>query len=169
LASVSTCAANSRAVTSSQDPPSAPVPDWRRKLIASPNRSAFANTMSARFSSSATGLAAGALYSRTWTSAFALKCYSPVNIACRTPYDILLTVSILHGGPPALDLVDETFLAVPPKTVAAAFGDPAAWSEYWPDLALEVYTDRGAHGLRSTVRGALVGTMEVWLEPVLVG
>ncbi|HKS48646.1 MAG TPA: polyketide cyclase / dehydrase and lipid transport [Amycolatopsis sp.] len=78
-------------------------------------------------------------------------------------------MSIPHGTPPALDIVDETFLAVPPKTIAAAFADPAAWREYWPDLVLEVYTDRGDEGLRWTVRGALVGTMEVWLEPMLDG
>ncbi|WP_028662161.1 hypothetical protein [Saccharomonospora iraqiensis] len=68
-----------------------------------------------------------------------------------------------------MDIVDETFLAVPPGTVAAAFADPRSWSAYWPDLVLEVYTDRGDAGLRWTVRGALVGTMEVWLEPVLDG
>ncbi|NIJ12789.1 hypothetical protein FHU38_003133 [Saccharomonospora amisosensis] len=70
---------------------------------------------------------------------------------------------------PALDIVDETFLAVPPSTVAAVFADPRSWALYWPDLVLEVYTDRGEEGLRWTVRGALVGTMEVWLEPVLDG
>ncbi|KMS85581.1 hypothetical protein [Prauserella rugosa] len=70
---------------------------------------------------------------------------------------------------PALDIVDETFLTVPPGTVAAVFADPAAWRRYWPDLVLEVYTDRGDQGLRWTVRGALIGTMEVWLEPVLDG
>lgn len=69
----------------------------------------------------------------------------------------------------ALDIVDETFLAVPPATVASAFADPRAWTRYWPDLVLEVYTDRGEQGLRWTVRGALVGTMEIWLEPVLDG
>lgn len=72
-------------------------------------------------------------------------------------------------SPPSLDLVDETFLTVPPSTLAAVFADPAAWRRYWPDLVLEVYTDRGEEGLRWTVRGALVGTMEVWLEPVLDG
>lgn len=70
---------------------------------------------------------------------------------------------------PSVDVVDETFLAVPPAVVAAAFEPPAAWPGFWPDLSLEVYADRGAEGLRWTVGGALVGTMEVWLEPVLDG
>ncbi len=66
-------------------------------------------------------------------------------------------------------MIDETFLAVPPSSVAAAFADPGAWRRFWPDLRLAVYADRGVEGLRWTVRGALVGTMEVWLEPVLDG
>ena len=70
---------------------------------------------------------------------------------------------------PDLDLVDETFIAVPPKLVATVFGEPAAWRRFWPDLLLEVYADRGDEGIRWTVRGAAVGTMEVWLEPVLDG
>jgi hypothetical protein len=70
---------------------------------------------------------------------------------------------------PAIDIVDETFIAVPASTLAAAFADERAWSRYWPDLVLSVYTDRGERGLRWTVRGAMVGTMEVWLEPVLDG
>ncbi|OLT43152.1 polyketide cyclase / dehydrase and lipid transport [Saccharomonospora sp. CUA-673] len=70
---------------------------------------------------------------------------------------------------PALDIVDETFLTVPPSSLATVFADPASWRRYWPDLVLDVYTDRGDQGLRWTVRGALVGTMEVWLEPVLDG
>jgi hypothetical protein len=68
-----------------------------------------------------------------------------------------------------VDIVDETFLVVPPKIVASAFANPAAWRRYWPDLTLSVYADRGDEGMRWTVRGALVGTMEVWLEPVLDG
>lgn len=66
-------------------------------------------------------------------------------------------------------MIDETFLAVPPSTVAAAFADQRAWRRFWPDLDLAVYADRGLEGVRWTVRGALVGTMEVWLEPVLDG
>lgn len=73
------------------------------------------------------------------------------------------------SGGLAVDVVDETFLAVPRKLVAAAFADPGAWRQYWPDLELDVYADRGEAGLRWTVRGALVGTMEVWLDAVLDG
>lgn len=70
---------------------------------------------------------------------------------------------------PQVDVLDETFIVAPPRTVAAAFADPAAWRRFWPDLVLDVYADRGAEGLRWTVRGALTGTMEVWLEQVLDG
>jgi hypothetical protein len=65
--------------------------------------------------------------------------------------------------------VDETFLVVPPKTLAAVFAEPASWAKYWPDLVLSVYLDRGEQGLRWTVGGPLSGTMEVWLEAVLDG
>jgi hypothetical protein len=65
--------------------------------------------------------------------------------------------------------MDETFLAVPPKAIAAALAEPAAWRRFWPDLELSLYLDRGDQGLRWTVGGALVGTMEVWLEPLLDG
>lgn len=65
--------------------------------------------------------------------------------------------------------MDETFLVVPPKLLASLFADPANWRRYWPDLELSVYLDRGDAGLRWTVRGALTGTMEVWLEPMLDG
>ncbi len=68
-----------------------------------------------------------------------------------------------------VDVVDETFLAVPPSRVAATFADARRWRELWPDLTCRVYADRGDEGLRWTVGGALVGTMEVWLEPVLDG
>lgn len=69
----------------------------------------------------------------------------------------------------SVDVVDETFLVVPPRSLAAIFADPERCRRYWPDLRLRVYADRGDEGLRWTVSGALVGTMEVWLEPVLDG
>lgn len=70
---------------------------------------------------------------------------------------------------PSVDVVDETFLAVPRQRVAAVFADPARWPMLWPDLRLATMTDRGAEGMRWTVAGALVGSMEVWLEQVLDG
>jgi hypothetical protein len=70
---------------------------------------------------------------------------------------------------PSVDIHDETFLAVGQRAIAEVFGDPERCRRFWPDLRLNVYADRGDQGLRWTVRGALVGTMEVWLEPVLDG
>ncbi|MCW2631136.1 MAG: hypothetical protein JWR88_98 [Pseudonocardia sp.] len=70
---------------------------------------------------------------------------------------------------PSVDVADELFLAVPPTAVAAELAAPGVWRRLWPDLELEVVTDRGERGVRWTVRGGLVGSMEVWLEPVLDG
>lgn len=64
-----------------------------------------------------------------------------------------------------LDLVDETFVVADPARVAAAVRDPDRWRRWWPDLRLGVFQDRGDAGVRWNVRGALVGSMEVWLEP----
>lgn len=69
----------------------------------------------------------------------------------------------------SIDVVDELFVVAAPEAVAAQFAGPQRWRQLWPDLALEVVTDRGARGLRWTATGALVGSMEVWLEPVLDG
>jgi len=72
-------------------------------------------------------------------------------------------------GMPSVDVVDETFVAVPREVLAAELADPARWRKLWPDLDLQVISDRGSAGVRWTVTGALVGSMEVWLEPVLDG
>lgn len=69
----------------------------------------------------------------------------------------------------SVNVMDETFLVVPPRTLAVIFGDQRRCRRFWPDLRLQVYADRGDAGLRWTVAGALVGTMEVWLEPMLDG
>lgn len=68
-----------------------------------------------------------------------------------------------------VDVVDETFLAIRPEVLAQTFADESLWRELWPDLRLRVYADRGTAGIRWTVDGALVGTQEVWLEPMLDG
>jgi hypothetical protein len=64
-----------------------------------------------------------------------------------------------------LDLVDETFVVAPPATVARVVRDPVRWRQWWPDLDLSVFQDRGEQGVRWNVRGALAGSMEVWLQP----
>ncbi len=69
----------------------------------------------------------------------------------------------------ALDVVDQTFVAAAPQQVATELAVPRRWRRWWPDLQLRVVHDRGAAGIRWQVGGALVGTMEMWLEPVLDG
>ena len=65
---------------------------------------------------------------------------------------------------PAVDLVDETFIAADRADIAAVVADPANWQTWWPDLSLTVFMDRGLDGIRWSVTGALVGSVEIWLE-----
>ncbi|MFN8158091.1 MAG: polyketide cyclase / dehydrase and lipid transport [Candidatus Nanopelagicales bacterium] len=67
---------------------------------------------------------------------------------------------------PALDLVDETFVVVDRERIAAVVADPARWAQWWPDLRLTVFMDRGLDGIRWSATGAWVGSVEIWLEPV---
>lgn len=69
----------------------------------------------------------------------------------------------------SIQIADETFVAADPVKVGRAVGDPASWRRWWPDLLLTVVEDREDKGHRWTVAGALTGTMEIWLEPVLDG
>jgi hypothetical protein len=69
----------------------------------------------------------------------------------------------------SIQIADETFVAADPVEVGMAVGDHASWRRWWPDLNLTVVEDRGEAGHRWTVTGALTGTMEVWLQPVLDG
>jgi hypothetical protein len=69
----------------------------------------------------------------------------------------------------SIQIADETFVAADPVEVGRAVGDTASWRRWWPDLLLTVVEDREDKGHRWTVAGALTGTMEIWLEPVLDG
>jgi len=69
----------------------------------------------------------------------------------------------------SIQIADETFVAADPAEVGRAIGDPMSWRRWWPDLLLTVVEDRADKGHRWTVAGALTGTMEIWLEPVLDG
>lgn len=68
-----------------------------------------------------------------------------------------------------IQIADQTFVAAPGAAVAAYLADRSRWASWWPDLIVTVRENRGAAGLRWSVAGALVGTMEVWLEPMLDG
>jgi hypothetical protein len=70
---------------------------------------------------------------------------------------------------PALDLIDETYLACDRARVAAIVADPRRWQQWWPDLTLTVFMDRGPEGIRWNVAGPLAGSAEIWLEPVADG
>lgn len=69
----------------------------------------------------------------------------------------------------SVDVVDETWFAVAPRVLAAVLAHRQSWPQIWPDLQLEVFADRGEEGMRWTVTGALVGSMEIWLEQVHFG
>jgi hypothetical protein len=69
-------------------------------------------------------------------------------------------------GVPAVDLVDETFIVADRTTLAGIVADPRRWVQWWPDLALTVFMDRGLDGVRWSVSGRWVGSVEIWLEAV---
>jgi hypothetical protein len=69
----------------------------------------------------------------------------------------------------SIQIADETFVAADPADVGRAVADRTSWQRWWPDLRLQVIEDRGAQGHRWTITGALTGTMEIWLQPVLDG
>lgn len=68
----------------------------------------------------------------------------------------------------SIQVADQTFVAAPGAAVAEALGGRGRWRSWWPDLTVEVTEDRADKGIRWSVAGALVGTMEVWLEPMPV-
>ena len=69
----------------------------------------------------------------------------------------------------SIQVADETFIAADPMAVGRAVADRAAWRRWFGDLTLEVVEDRADKGVRWTVSGALTGTMEIWLQPILDG
>lgn len=69
----------------------------------------------------------------------------------------------------SIQIADETFVAADPVQVGRAVADRASWQRWWPDLWLTVAEDRAEQGHRWSVTGALTGTTEIWLEPMMDG
>lgn len=69
----------------------------------------------------------------------------------------------------SVQIADETFVCADPADIGRAVADVSSWRRWWPDLRLTVVEDRGPAGQRWTVTGALTGTMEVWLQPMMDG
>lgn len=81
---------------------------------------------------------------------------------------------------PQLDIVEQAFIAAVPALVAAQVRGGTPARTLWPGLAVRVDEDRGLEGQRYLVadagarvpgarRGALTGTAEIWLAPVVDG
>ncbi len=70
---------------------------------------------------------------------------------------------------PSVDLVDETFIAAAPARIASVVADRRRWEQWWPDLRLTVFMDRGHKGIRWSVAGRFVGSAEIWIEPAFDG
>jgi hypothetical protein len=69
----------------------------------------------------------------------------------------------------SIQIADETYVAADGARVGAAIADRSSWRRWWPDLRLQVVEDRAEKGMRWAVTGALTGTMEIWLEPLMDG
>lgn len=68
-----------------------------------------------------------------------------------------------------LDVAVATFVVAAPRRVADRLGARDGWPSPWPGLRLTVTEDREVEGVRWQAAGAVAGTAELWLEPVLDG
>ena len=68
-------------------------------------------------------------------------------------------------APARVDIIDETYLRAAPAVGRGWFDDDDRLDRLWPHLQRTLVRDRGVKGLRWTVVGAVVGEMEVWIEP----
>ena len=68
-------------------------------------------------------------------------------------------------APSRVDIIDETYLRAAPAVVRGWLDDEERLDRLWPHLRRTLVRDRGLKGLRWAVDGAVVGEMEVWIEP----
>ncbi|HEY2299464.1 MAG TPA: polyketide cyclase / dehydrase and lipid transport [Jatrophihabitans sp.] len=67
-----------------------------------------------------------------------------------------------------VDVLDATWIGVPPTVLAAVVAEPGNWRRWWPDLDVHASELRGPKGVRWIVRsaagGRAAGSMEIWLQ-----
>ena len=63
-----------------------------------------------------------------------------------------------------IDLIDESWVAVPPAQLVGVLTADGLWQSWFPRLGRVVFMDRAEKGVRWSVTGELVGSVEVWLE-----
>jgi hypothetical protein len=66
----------------------------------------------------------------------------------------------------AIDLIDETFVAVAPPALVGRLTADDLWQRWFPGLQRAVFMDRGEKGVRWSVSAESAGSVEVWLEEV---
>ena len=69
----------------------------------------------------------------------------------------------------SIDVADETYVAVPARTLAPVLTARSTLGEWFPGLRFEVFMDRASKGTRWSVTGEMEGSVEVWLEPAEAG
>lgn len=74
-----------------------------------------------------------------------------------------------RSRPITVDIVDETFIDVPPPVLSTLVADARNQRQWWPHLQLSTVRDRGVKGQKWDIAGEIVGTMEIWLEPFWEG
>ncbi|MDQ3484752.1 MAG: polyketide cyclase / dehydrase and lipid transport [Actinomycetota bacterium] len=65
---------------------------------------------------------------------------------------------------PIIDIIDEMYVVEARDVVRERCCDEGQWAIWFPDLTLGGIGGPGPKGVRWDVSGALVGTVEVWLE-----
>ena len=73
------------------------------------------------------------------------------------------------AAPPAIHILDESFVAASPRRLRTDWCDERSWEQMLPATRLRCYEDRGRLGKRWRLEGRLRGTAEVWLESLPTG
>jgi len=63
-----------------------------------------------------------------------------------------------------IDLIDESWVAVPPAQLVGVLTADGLWQSWFPRLGRVVFMDRAERGVRWSVTGEAEGSVEVWLE-----